>query len=204
MRKSLVAVAVVALLSACGNGNPGAALTVGDVRVSANEITDNVNQVRSEIEALPADLITEVPSLTQLAQMSVDRIILHEILTAAALDKGIEVSQADINTLLQSAYDQYGQESIEAQLVSQNAIPKSGIEDFARDVIIQNDLKELFVPGGSEEAKSAALVSYVGVLTESLNITVAPRYGKWDAAKFVTVPNDTDLSAPFVTEQPAS
>ncbi len=195
--RSVVGLASVALvLSACSNGpsRNGLAAIVDGQTISTQSISDQVNQARTDIQALPAADVQTVPSIQMLGAMAVHRIVLNKVLDKALAGQGITISDTDVTAFEQSIFAQYGKESVVAQLMTNNGVPASEIHNFFRTVLIENVLEKKLDPTGDQTSQTKALVQYLGQVSDKLGIEISPRFGKWDNATLQPTGSDDVLS----------
>lgn len=194
------ALAVVGVLALAGcSTSPqqaGSAAIVGKVAISQSAVETAVTAARNEITYLPVDAVEQAPSLTQLGQMVIDRLVLSELLKTAAEANNITATTSEVNSLLNDAYAQYGKDKILAQLVVQNGIAFDMVDDFGRDVVIQRKLMAALDPTGDSTTQSAALGAYLADLATNVGVSLSPRYGVWDPNNIGSIPGDNELSIP--------
>ena len=200
MKIQIQALAVVGVLALAGcSTSPqqaGSAAIVGKTAISESVVSAAVANARNEITYLPVEAVQQAPSLTQLGQMVIDRMVLSELLKTAAETNNITATTTEVNTLLNDAYDQYGKDQIIAQLVVQNGIAVDQIDEFGRDVVIQRKLMAALVPSGDSAAQSAALGAYLSDLAKNVGVSLSPRYGVWSPDDIASIPGDSALSIP--------
>lgn len=200
MKIQIQALALVGVLALAGcSSSPqqaGSAAIVGKTAISEAEVSKAVTDARNEITYLPVEAVAQAPSLTQLGQMAIDRLVLSELLKAAAATNNITATTGEIESLMNDAYAQYGKDQIIAQLVVQNGISVNHINEFARDVVIQRKLMAALDPNGDTTSQSSALGAYLSDLAKNLGVTLAPRYGTWNPDNIASIPGDTALSIP--------
>lgn len=173
---------VVLLLSACGNGssNLGIAATVGDRTITKQAIEDQVNQVRADILGLPAEQVSNVPSIQMLTNLAVHRIIIDDIVEAALEDKNLVVTDEEVTSFEQGVYAQYGEDTIVMQVMTNNGVPRQEIHQFMRTVLIEQKLSALITPYGDQQAQTEGLLKYLGELSTRIGVDVNPRFGQWN------------------------
>ena len=200
MKIQIQALAVVGVLALAGcSTSPqqaGSAAIVGKTAISESVVSAAVANARNEITYLPVEAVQQAPSLTQLGQMVIDRMVLSELLKTAAETNNITATATEVNTLLNDAYDQYGKDQIIAQLVVQNGIAVDQIDEFGRDVVIQRKLMAALVPSGDSTAQSEALGAYLSDLAKNVGVSLSPRYGVWSPDDIASIPGDNALSIP--------
>ncbi len=194
----IITLASVGILALAGcSSSPqqaGSAAIVGKVAITESAVTEWVTAARTEITNLPVEAVAQAPSLTQLGQMTIDRLVLSELLKSASEVNGITVTSGEVNTLLNDAYAEYGKEQILAQLVVQNGIPSEQLDEFGRDVVIQRKLMAALDPAGDANSQSAALGAYLADLSSNVGVSLSPRYGVWSAENVSSIPGDNALS----------
>lgn len=203
MKIQIQALAVVAVLTLAGcSSSPqkaGSAAVVGDVAISESAVAKAVSQAGVEITSLPIEAIEQAPSLTQLGQMVIDRMVLSQLLITAAETNNITATSGEVNSLLNDAYDEFGKEQILAQLVVQNGVSSDQLDEFGRDVVIQRKLMAALDPSGDSSTQSAALTAYLADLAKNVGVTLSPRYGVWSPDDIGSIPGDNTLSIPVAT-----
>ena len=205
MKIRIITLAAISTLVLAGcSSSPqqaGSAAIVGKVAISETSVTKWVTDARTEITNLPVEAVAQAPSLTQLGQMTIDRLVLSELLKSAAAANQITATTGEINSLLNDAYAQYGKEQILAQLVVQNGIPSDQLDEFGRDVVIQRKLMAALDPTGDSTSQGSALGAYLADLAKNVGVSLSPRYGVWSPDDVASIPGDNALS---VAVTPAS
>lgn len=202
--RAVVGFASVALvLTACGSSpsHVGVAAHVGDRVVTNKEISEQVNQVRSDIQMLPADKVQSPPSVQMLSAMTIHRIVMNDIIDAAIKDKGLSITDADVKAFEENVFTQYGKEAVLIQVLTNNGVPLSQVHDFMRNILVENILGKELAPSGDQNAQTAALVKYLGEVSNKLGIEIAPRFGKWSTETLQPTGSDDVLSSLNPTAQ---
>lgn len=200
--KVRVLVAVIAsaiLISGCSTkpNLAGAAAVVGQVKISQSQVTESVNEVFAQIEKLPESSTTQVPTSAQVTRTTVDRLVRDELFRVATLNPKYAVTQAEISKMREEAFRDYGKESVESQLASNNGVPASQIDLFIRNILVQDEIIRDLSPTGTQDEQTAALVSYLSGLSSELTVRIAPRYGEWSSERLQSVAGDRSLSVPL-------
>ena len=132
MKLRLVATLVlgVAVLTGCSDSPKlaGSAVVVNGKVILASEVAERVDKVRAQIQVTDPTLIREVPSLIQINQRAVDHFVLVSLLEEVVAREGINITDLDVAAYRDEVFTQYAKETIEAQLVSQNAVPADDVE----------------------------------------------------------------------------
>lgn len=183
------AVAVLAL-SACGNAPAGAAATLGDTRISDQELTAQVEEIL-EAKGQPAD--SEDASLVQ---QTLGRMITTQLVDTLAVREGVEVTQGQIDEEYANYAAQVGgEQALEELFLAENVAP-SQLESIIRLQIQAQLLGIALAPEGSADEQGAAVFEAAALLSEELNTTISPRFGTWDPTTLSLGPTPDDLAAP--------
>ena len=197
-RRALAAAAlmgVVLVLGACANQQPGAAATLGDSRISEQQLAAHVQDILVA-QGKPVD--TPDASMTSLA---LGRMIVIDLVDTLAEREGVEVSQGRIDEQLATYVAQSGdQAAMEATFVEQSVAP-SQIESVIRLNIQAQDLGVALNPDGTAEEQGQAVFAAAGALSDELDVTASPRFGTWDTATLQVGPVPDDLSTPPLLQQ---
>lgn len=201
MKLRLVATIVlgVAVLTGCSDSPKlaGSAVVINGNVVTASSVADRVDKVRAQIQVTDPSLISEVPSLIQINQRAVDHFIRAALFEEAVAREGINVTQRDVEAYRDEVFAQYAKETIEAQLVSQNAVPADDVEGFMREIMIQRILMEKLAPGADNQTQFIAMTDYLTALSDELGVELNPRFGTWDPSNLITTPGDQTLAVPL-------
>jgi outer membrane murein-binding lipoprotein Lpp len=197
--RALTAVAFSAvLLSGCSTDGKlsGSAAVVNGQAIPQTEVTKQVNEARMQIEQTnPAD-IPKVPTLIEISQRVVDRLILKQVLAEAVKRENIDISKSDVATFRDGVFAQYGQDKIEAQLVSQNGVAASHVDEFMYQIMAQRAIMQKLAPGSDQTTQSKTLYRFLSSISNDLGTRLNPRYGEWDPNNMTSVPGDLELSVP--------
>ena len=201
MKLRLVATIVlgVAVLTGCSDSPKlaGSAVVINGNVIPASSVADRVDKVRAQIQVTDPSLISEVPSLIQINQRAVDHFIRAALFEEAVAREGINVTQRDVEAYRDEVFAQYAKETIEAQLVSQNAVPADDVEGFMREIMIQRILMEKLAPGADNQTQFLAMTDYLTTLSDELGVELNPRFGSWDPSNLITTPGDQTLAVPL-------
>ena len=201
MKLRLVATLIlgVAVLSGCSDSPKlaGSAAIVNGKVIPASAVADRADKVRAQIQVTDPSLISEIPSLIQINQRSVDHFVRASLFEEAAAREGIEITDRDVAEYKDEVFAQYSKESIEAQLVSQNAVPADELDDFMREILLQRALMEKLAPGAANQTQFLAMTDYLTSLSAELGVELNPRFGKWDASNLISNPGDESLAVPL-------
>ncbi|GII93252.1 hypothetical protein [Sinosporangium siamense] len=170
MRIALGAALAGLAVAGCAPVQAGAAVIVGDQRVSMNELTDKVTEF--EAAAAKAAQQPQVPSvkdgvLLQLAQMSQ----FSQVLKKA----GVSVTPGEIDAFIGA---QGGPQQVE-QVLLQRVVPPSENRRFVEISLGANKLLAKY-GGGTDEAALQKGQAQVAKDLEAVKITFNPRFGTLD------------------------
>ena len=197
-RRVIVAAALLGaalVLSACGGQEPGAAATLGDSRITEQQLTAQVQDILS---AQGQSVDTADAAITS---QTLGRMIVIDLVDILATREGILVSQGRIDEQLAAYVGQAGdQASMESTFVEQGVAP-SQIESVVRLNIQAQDLGVKLAPAGTAEDQGAAVFAAVAALSDELEVMASPRFGTWDASTLRVGPTPEDLSTPPSLEQ---
>ncbi|HZV26470.1 MAG TPA: SurA N-terminal domain-containing protein [Acidothermaceae bacterium] len=184
------ALAALALaVAACSPQHPGAAATVGNTRVSVTALNTAVAVAVQTPDATTGQL----PNRTTAVQSSLTQIIRDDLIADAARAKGVTVTEAEIQSLLQQERQTNGSDEATAKA---NGIPFAGLHAAVYQALLLNKLITALAPGQTDQtAQSAALTTYLGKIATQEGVSVNPRYGAWQAQQFAVVASDAFSSS---------
>ena len=201
MKLRLVATLIlgVAVLSGCSDSTKlaGSAAIVNGKVITAASVADRTDKVRSQIQTTDPALVSEVPSLIQINQRVLDHYVRALLFEEAAAREGIKVTDRDVEAYRDEVFAQYSKESIEAQLVAQNAVPADDVEGFMYEILLQRALMEKLAPGADNQAQFLAMTDYLTSLSDELGVELNPRFGTWDPENLISTPGDETLAVPL-------
>lgn len=184
-----VVVAVALVTSACsGAQTAGSAATIGDTRISEQDLADQVGAVLTA-QGLPAD--SDDASLTS---TTLGRMITIELVRVLAEQEGVVITQGQIDQQLATFQQQAGsQEAVESTFAQQGIAPNE-IEDVLRINLEATALGEKLLPDGSVDEQGQAVFDAVGSLSDDLQVEVSPRFGTWDATTLRVTEAEDDVA----------
>jgi hypothetical protein len=189
----------VAVLTGCSDSPKlaGSAVVIDGKVIPASAVAERVDKVRAQIQITEPGLISEVPSLIQINQRVVDYFVRYSLLEEVAVREGIKVTDRDVAAYRDEVFTQYARETIEAQLVSQNAVPAEDLDGFMYEILVQRSLMEKLAPGADSQTQFLAMTEYLTALSEELGVELNPRFGKWDPSNLISTPGDETLAVPL-------
>jgi hypothetical protein len=181
------------LISGCSAPQAGAAATIGDSRISEQQLTTQVQAVLAA-QRQPVDTPSQA-----LTSKTLGRMITLDLVQRLAVQNGIVISQGDIDQEL-AAYDQQvgGRDGVIKAFAEQDVAP-SQIESLVRMNLEAQALGVKLDPKGTADSQGKAVFSAINVLSDEIGVTSSPRFGAWDALALSVGPSPNDLSMPPAT-----
>ncbi|GIH25392.1 lipoprotein [Acrocarpospora phusangensis] len=173
-RVLLAMVVAAATLTACGPLQVGAAATVGDQRITSEQLDSGVRDFQAAMTAakIPADQVQLPGSVPQAVLLQLANI---NQFTQVAVNNGVIISEGDIDTFIAQ---QGGKAAVDQALLGRG-VPPSLVRDWLRASIgAQQMITKL--GGGSDEAATAAGQQKLAVEAEKIPVKFNPRYGTFD------------------------
>lgn len=194
----LTIVIVALATTACtltATGDPSTAAVVGERRIAASEIDENLETIRSseafrqQSEGDTSDTFV-LAAQTQLATAFVRSAILDLV----AEREGVEVSDAEVEEARDALVGQLGGPDAFRSRLAEQGLTDSFLMQQLRDQQIQTALQE-------QLGADTDLAGYISTQLEDVPIEVNPRYGQWDPASLSVAPYDA--LAPDDGQQPS-
>ena len=141
----LLALGVAGSLAACGDtvGDAGAAAVVNGVSIPIETVQQRFESVRRDpqlAQQLAADEDGSFKARVQARLLS--QMIQAELMSQAAEDIGIEVTEADIDAEREAIIEQVGGQEAFDQIVEDNALTETDVRAQIRDVIVERRVEE--------------------------------------------------------------
>jgi len=189
----------VAVLTGCSDSPKlaGSAVVINGKVIPVAVVAERVDEIRSEIQVTDPALMREIPSLVQINQRAVDHFVRASLFEEAVKREGIKVTDRDVAAYRDEVFAQYSQDAVEAQLLTQNAVPGKDVDQFMREIMIQRILMEKLAPGANRQTQFLAMTDYLTALSEELGVELNPRFGKWDPSNLISTPGDETLAVPL-------
>jgi SurA N-terminal domain len=182
-------------VSACRPLHEGAAATVGSTRISVAALNAATAKSSATTTGAAADRTTTV-------QSSLTALIQGDLIADGAKAKGVTVSEADIQSFLAKQRLTNGSDEATAQA---NGIAFADLHQAVYEALLFNKLITIVSAGQTDQtAQQQAITGYLGKVAVQEGISVNPRYGQWNAAKFEVVPGDAFTSSSPAPSAPAS
>jgi SurA N-terminal domain len=193
---TVAAMAAVALcVTACGPLHEGAAATVGSTRISVAALNAAAAKSSATTTSATADRTATV-------QSSLTALIQGDLIAEGAKQKGVTVSEADIQSFLQKQRQTNGSDAATAQA---NGIALADLHQAVYEALLLNKLIAIVSAGQTDQtAQQKALTDYLGKVAATEGVSVNPRYGTWNAAQFDVIASDAFSSGSPAPSAPAS
>jgi hypothetical protein len=181
----------VLVLSGCSSAQQaGSAATIGDTRISESHLGAQVQEV------LVAQGQSPTATNDSLTSQTLARLVTVELVDKLAAEKGVVVTQGQIDEQLAAYEAQAGdRKAVESQFVASGVAP-SQIESVVRLNLQAQALGVALDPKGSAEEQGQAVFDAVVAIGNELGTDVSPRYGTWDPNTLQLGPTPDDLSSP--------
>jgi len=189
-RRTAAVLATAALgLTGCGVGDAGAAATVGDETVPVTDVEDYVRDYARQSGQDQLDHATA----TRAAQWLVQQRITMELVDRAARELDVRVTEAETSRVVRATRAQAQQQFPDyEQFVAQFFLTDELLPQAARAAAQQEKIaleilgREPRTQEEYQQAQSEAAGRIREVAEESgLDVTVNPRYGRWDGQTLV-------------------
>ncbi|GLW74580.1 lipoprotein [Kitasatospora phosalacinea] len=179
LRAALGTAVAAAALAACSGApaHQGAAAVVGSDRISIAQVEARVTAVRDGA-ARSGAATEEQPGL---ARHAVSDLILGKVVARALADRGLTVSQGEIDRARAADARTVGSEAKLAELLrAKQGVPATDVDGFYRQQIGLVKLADGQDPSSAEG--DAAIRKALVDAGAALHIEVNPRYGSWNTA----------------------
>ncbi len=186
---SLSALTLVVLgVSACSS-SVGVAATIGGEKITVNQLQASVNSITAarKTAATPEDPKVNLPR-TQLRFF-----VLSALLEKVGSDRGISISQSDIDLRRKAIVDQLGGADKLPLALAKAGIAVSDFPLYLRDVALEERIGALMAPtapvGAAGDQQRGVVVQQAVIdAAKKVKVSINPRYGTWD-------PNHADIAA---------
>jgi hypothetical protein len=200
------AIAATCALAACGPVRLGSAAILGNERISATTLGNEVANLQQAYQANKSKIQLQFP-LSQAPQQVLAWLVRFKVRDQMAVRNHVAVSDGQSQRALAAIAAQAGATGIKNLAVA-NGLPPDLLPDLGRYEAIQNALVTR-MDGGTLPKSTAAQQRLGAALTlrqcraaKALNIMVNPRFGQLDYSQLSIIPAANALSAP-VTPSPS-
>ncbi len=196
------AAAALAVLTACGPVQMGAAAITGSDGISASTLTSEVQNLTAAYQASHGRIQYQFP-VSQVPQQVLSWLLRFRIRDEMAARRGITVTRAQAQQALAAAQAQARQSGATlTELAVANGLPPDMLPALGRYQAIQAKLVDQ-LDGGKLPTSQTALQALGAqfdreqcLAAKSLHIKVNPQFGQLDYAQLAVVPGGSALSAP--------
>lgn len=184
------ALVAVTALSACSPQTAGSAATVGDTRITEQQLAAEVAAIQ---EAKGQDVTASDPAVVQ---QTLGRLVTKQLIDDLVAKEGLVITQGQLDEQMANFEGQAGgREALEKLFIEQNVAP-SQLESMVRLQVQAQQLGIKLDPSGSAEQQGQAVFAAAAKLSDELGTQVSPRYGTWDPQRLGVGPVANDLSTP--------
>jgi PBP1b-binding outer membrane lipoprotein LpoB len=190
--KRFLAVLLAVALAVTGCSNVDSAATVGDKEIALSDLQSQVDLILKEREGVDtSQMQLEVGEALTRSQLSY--MISNAIIEDVAKDENIEISASEI-------YTNIGGEANLPNVLVSAAIPSTSLDDvLRRDLILRKLTEQQSAAGADENTINTFIQNLVTDKAKALDVTVNPRYGKWDGSTLSVVA--TEAAGDAVTDK---
>ena len=181
---ALIGAGVLAItLTACGSSAIEA--SVGSDKVTVSDVTTSVNNILAERKKVDTTGMN-LPTGDALDLYELNFHLIAYLLADTAAQNGVSITPAEIAARRASIVSQVGTEkNLPKALVGAN-IASADFPMYLRTILYDEGLaKKVQGQGVSAAQTQAALEKLVSIVGAKLKVKVDPKYGNWDAARYV-------------------
>lgn len=164
-RLAALALAAGLALTACTPERIGAAAIVGDERISVSQLQGTVDDFAATVPNAPEFGTLD---LGELQRKLLQEQINHRLYQHIARQRGIEISEAEIDAQIATLREQTGGDEEFAAALAGQGWTEQVLRDIVYDQLVSQRL------GGAEQAQQA-----LDAAAKELGVWVSPRYGTW-------------------------
>jgi len=181
---------VSSVLIACGQQNPGTAAFVGDTRITSDELSVYMDDLRSVVP------IENNDQGTAQTRGVLARLIIGQIINEAVIESNAIVDQS----LVAKDYEGLEKQSGGAEALAVFAGSRNVPPMLIKEVLSQNRAIEaigkILEPNASEAVQRARGDGFLLQLANTKKIEINPRYGSWVSENGSIAPPANELSKP--------
>jgi hypothetical protein len=181
VKKILALIGALSLmgLTACGSINSAA--TLGDITITQEELQTSVDQLLTERAAVDtSQMQLESGAILNRSQLRFQ--VITTIFDEIAKELKINLTDSEITASRANLIAQSGGEAVLASNLVAAQIASSNFDRYIRANLISNKLNEALLATGVAEAELNARISQlINAKAKQLEISINPRYGRWDA-----------------------
>jgi hypothetical protein len=195
----VTAVAVGLLAAGCGlsGGNPSVAATVNNARIPVATLESRVATAKGspQVSQQLAASGQRGQLLAQIRSRVLSGLIRSEVLAQGAEELGIEVTDTDIQQRRSRLVEQVGGQQAFQDLIRQNNLSQEEIRAQIRELVLQSKVRNALGRGQAQTGQgqtqqTRAYRQWLNQRVASAEVTVNPRFGRWDAQRGQVVASD--------------
>ena len=190
LKKVIGLLFVSSVLIACGQQNPGTAAFVGDTRITSDELSVYMDDLRSVVP------IENNDQGTAQTRGVLARLIIGQIINEAVIESNAIVDQS----LVAKDYEALEKQSGGAEALAVFAGSRNVPPMLIKEVLSQNRAIEaigkVLEPNASEAIQRARGDGFLLQLANTKKIEINPRYGSWVSENGSIAPPANELSEP--------
>jgi hypothetical protein len=170
----------VLLVSGCGGMSTG--VSIGDKEIKSSEIQKSVDEIltaRNSTDTSQMQLVEGPELLRTQAQF----VIISNLLDQIAIDKKLDITQADVGARKADIIASIGGESELPKALVGASLAASNFDAYLRILIISERLNtDLTATGMPQEQATEEVTKLVTLTASKLGVKVNAKYGKWNPA----------------------
>lgn len=190
LKKAVSLLFVSSVLIACGQQNPGTAAFVGDTRITSDELSVYMDDLRAVVP------IENNDQGTAQTRGVLARLIIGQIINEAVIESNAIVDQS----LVAKDYEALEKQSGGAEALAVFAGSRNVPPMLIKEVLSQNRALEaigkVLEPGAPELVQRARGEGLLLKIANSKKIEINPRYGSWVSKNGSIAPPANELSEP--------
>jgi len=197
--KRFLAVLLAVAIAVTGCSNVDSAATVGDKEIALSDLQSQVDLILKERDGVDTSQM-QLEDGDALTRSQLSYMISNAIIEDVAKDENIEISASEIEAYKIEIYTNIGGEANLPNVLVSAAIPSTSLDDvLRRDLILRKLTEQQSAAGADENSINTFIQNLVTDKAKALNVTVNPRYGKWDESTLSVVA--TEAAGDAVTDK---
>ena len=181
---------VSSVLIACGQQNPGTAAFVGDTRITSDELSVYMDDLRSVVP------IENNDQGTAQTRGVLARLIIGQIINEAVIESNAIVDQSLVAKDYEGLEKQSGGAGALAVFAGSRNVPPMLIKEVLSQNRAIEAIGKVLEPNASEAIQRARGDGFLLQLANTKKIEINPRYGSWVSENGSIAPPANELSEP--------